>query len=126
MAEIQKQTNFKDVGNATDSSLNLLPDHGVSAVPDVSQIINQDDSIAKLEALLNNDVPNGCRFGNFIHILDEPAKSKLIAIVKNPNISVSKISELLSEFGFSVASDSVRNHRKKLLGRMGCRCSFDS
>jgi len=123
MAEIQKQTNFKDVGNATDSSLNLPPDHGVSVVPDASQIINQDDSIAKLEALLKNNIPNGCKFGNFLHTLDDPAKSKLLQIVKNPNISVSKISELLTEFGFSVCSDSVRRHRKRLLGQNGCRCS---
>jgi hypothetical protein len=126
MAETQKQTNFKDVGNATDSSLNSLPDHGVSAVRDASQIINQDESLAKLEALLNNDDSNGCKFGNFINTLNEPAKSKLLLIVQNQNISVQKISDLLIEFGFSVASDSVRRHRKRLLGQTGCRCSVDS
>jgi hypothetical protein len=124
MAETQRQTSSKGAGNATDSSLSRLRDHGVSDVLGVSQKINLDDFASKLDSLNGKKTLPGheCAMGKLMRELPESFSSKLMATLINPSVEGTAITKVLADFGFEMSSNVVRRHRRRLQGLDGCKC----
>lgn len=128
MAEKRRRTSSNDVGNATDSSSRAQQDLGVSDAQGVSPKINQDDFFADLDALVGvGREQGGCQVGILVNRLDEPIRSKLIEILKNPNVQSGKLFEVMASYGIVVSSsDVLRRHRRRLIGKDGCKCPRES
>lgn len=128
MAEMQSRMKTKDVGSATDSFSKARRVRGVSVAPDANQRINQGDFLAKLEALDGKRTSTGfsCAMGVIIEEIDEPVKSKLKEAVANPNIESTMLVVLLQEYGYEISSNVVRRHRRRVLGKDGCKCQRES
>lgn len=128
MAETQRRTNSNDVGSATGSSSKAQRAHGVSGVHAVNPKINQDDFFAELDALVGvGRDQGGCQVGVLVNRLEEPIRSKLIEILKNPNVQSGKLFEVMASYGIVVSSsDVLRRHRRRLIGKDGCKCPRES
>ena len=128
MAEKRRRTNSKDAGNATVSSSKAQRDRGVSVARDVSQKISQDEFFSKLDSLVGlGKEQTGCSVGFLVSKLEEPARSKLIEIMKNEKVNSARLAEVMLAFGLQVSSsDVLRRHRRRLLGKDGCKCPRES
>lgn len=128
MAEKRRRTSSKDVGSATVSSSKAQRDHGVSVARDVSQKISQDEFFSKLDSLVGlGREQAGCSIGFLVSKLEEPVRSKLIEIMKNEKVNSARLFEVMLAFGIEVSSsDVLRRHRRRLLGREGCKCPRES
>ena len=128
MEETQQRTNSKDVGNATGSSSRAQRARGVLDVQDVSPKISQDEFFSKLDDLVGvGRVQGGCSVGALISKLEEPVRSKLIQIMKNPDVQSVKLAVLMADFGLHVSSsDVLRRHRRRMIGKDGCKCPRES
>ena len=123
MAETQSQMSSSDAGNATGFSSKTQPARGVSAVPVVSQKINQDNFLKDLDALVGEGRVNGCSIGLMIDALEEPLKNKLNEIFMNQNVLSSSLAKVMRSYGLIVSSsDVLRRHRRRLSGKEGCKC----
>ena len=128
MAETQRSTNSSDAGNATDSSLRARRARGASDVPVVNPKINQDDFFKDLDALVGfGREQAGCSIGRLVSKLDEPMRSKLIQIMKNEKVNSARLAEVMLAYGLQVSSsDVLRRHRRRLIGKDGCKCPNES
>lgn len=127
MAEMQQPTNSSAAGNATDYSLKRRHARGVSDAPDVNQKINQDDFLAQLETLEGKGRnQGGCSVGALAESMEEPMKSKFKAALINPNVQSARLTELLAKYDITIGSDVMRRHRRRLMGKDGCRCPIES
>ena len=128
MAETQQPTNSSVAGNATGSSSKAQRARGVSDVQDVSPKISQDEFFARLDKLVGaGSEQGGCSIGLLVNNLDEPVRSKLIEIMKNEKVNSARLAEVMLAFGLQVSSsDVLRRHRRRLLGKDGCKCPRES
>ena len=127
MAETQQQTSSSDAGNATGSSSKALRARGVSGVQDASRKINQADLFNALDSIIGiHKNLEGCSVGKFVQSLEEPLRSKLHGIMTNPDVNSARLTELLDAYGVTFSSDVMRRHRRRLMGKDGCKCSRES
>ncbi len=128
MAETQRQTNTKGAGNATGSSLKARRARGVSDAQGVNPKINQDDFFKDLDALVGiSREQAGCSIGRLVAKLDEPLRSKLNEIMKNEKVNSARLAEVMLAYGLQVSSsDVLRRHRRRLIGKDGCKCPNES
>lgn len=128
MAETQQPMSSADVGNAKDSSLKAQRAHGVSDAPVVSLKINQDDLLNDLNALIGRGRQRGgCSVGKIVDELEEPLRNKLNNIFCNEKIDSSSLRKVLGTHGLAVSSaDVLRRHRRRLMGKDGCKCPIDN
>lgn len=128
MVETQRSMSSNDAGSVTASSSKAQRARGVSDAPAVNQKINQDNLFADLDSLIglgrNQD---GCAIGKMLRQLDEPLRSKLQEILKNEKVNSARLAEVMLAYGLQVSSsDVLRRHRRRLMGRDGCKCPNDS
>ena len=64
--------------------------------------------------------------GRIVEEVDEPVKSKLKEALLNEQIEASMLVPLLQEYGYEVSSNIVRRHRRRMLGKDGCKCQRES
>jgi hypothetical protein len=127
MAETQQPTSSSDAGNVTVSYSKAQRARGVSAVQDVSPKINQADLFNALDSIVGvNRQLEGCSVGRFTSSLEEPLRSKLHGIMLNPDVNSARLAELLEKYGVTISSDVMRRHRRRLMGKDGCKCSRES
>lgn len=128
MAESQSQMSSSDAGNVTGSSSKARRARGVSDAQDVSPKINQDDFFKDLDALVGaGREQGGCSIGVLVSKLDEPLRSKLTQIMKNEKVNSARLAEVMLAYGLQVSSsDVMRRHRRRLLGKDGCKCPRES
>ena len=128
MAETQPRMSSSDAGNATGSSSKVQPARGVSAVPVVNLKINQADLFNDLDALVGKGRTQlGCSVGAMVSKLDEPLRNKLNQIFCNTKVDSSALKALMDSYGLTVSSsDVLRRHRRRLIGKDGCKCSVDN
>jgi hypothetical protein len=128
MAESQSQMSSSDAGNVTGSSSKARRARGVSDAQDVSPKINQDDFFKDLDALVGaGREQGGCSIGILVSKLDEPLRSKLTQIMKNEKVNSARLTEVMLAYGLQVSSsDVMRRHRRRLLGKDGCKCPRES
>lgn len=128
MAETQQPTNSSVAGNATGSSSKAQRARGVSDAQDVSPKINQDDFFKDLDSLVGfGREQAGCSIGKLVSKLDEPMRSKLIEIMKNEKVNSARLAEVMLAYGLQVSSsDVLRRHRRRLIGKDGCKCPNES
>ena len=128
MAETQQPMSSSDAGNATGSSSKAQRARGVSDAQDVSPKINQDDFFKDLDALVGaGREQGGCSIGVLVSKLDEPLRSKLTQIMKNEKVNSARLTEVMLAYGLQVSSsDVMRRHRRRLLGKDGCKCPRES
>lgn len=128
MAETSSQMNTNDVGNATGSSSKAPRARGVSVAQDVNPKINQDEFFNRLDALVGaGREQGGCSIGILVNQLDEPIKTKLNEIMRNEKVNSARLAEVMLAFGLQVSSsDVLRRHRRRLLGKDGCKCPRES
>lgn len=112
-----------DAGNVTGSSSKARRAHGVSDVPVVNPKINQDEfifALGELEGVWK--VNTGCSVGRITRELPEPAQTKFKEALMNDKVTSARLAELLATFDIAVGSDVMRRHRRRLLGKDGCKC----
>jgi hypothetical protein len=127
MEETQQQTNSSGAGNATGSSLKPRRAHGASAAPDASQKINRDNFLLELDSLVGKGkIQKGCSVGALTETMDEPMKLKFKEALINPNVQSARLVELLAQYDITIGSDVMRRHRRRLMGKDGCRCPIES
>ena len=127
MAETQQPMSSNDAGNATDSFLKAQRTRGVSGVPVVNPKINQAEFITGLEKLEGvHKFYTGCSVGRITRDLPEPAQSKFKEALLSDKVSSARLVELLATFDITVGSDVMRRHRRRLLGKDGCKCPNES
>jgi hypothetical protein len=128
MAESQSQMSSSDAGNVTGSSSKARRARGVSDAQDVSPKINQDNFFKDLDALVGaGREQGGCSIGVLVSKLDEPLRSKLTQIMKNEKVNSARLAEVMLAYGLQVSSsDVLRRHRRRLLGKDGCKCPRES
>ena len=128
MAGTQQPMSSNDAGNVTGSSSKARRAHGVSDVPVVNPKINQDDFFKDLDSLVGTGrEQSGCSVGRLVTNLDEPLRSKLNEIMRNPKVNSSRLGEVMLAYGLQVSSsDVLRRHRRRLIGKDGCKCSNES
>ena len=128
MAETRPQTSSSDAGNATGSSSKAQRARGVSDAQDVSPKISQDEFFSQLDKLVGvGREQGGCSIGLLVNNLEEPVRSKLIEIMKNEKVNSARLAEVMLAFGLQVSSNDVlRRHRRRLLGKDGCKCPRES
>ncbi len=127
MAETQQPMSSNDAGNATDSFLKAQRTRGVSGVPVVNPKINQAEFITGLEKLEGvHKFYTGCSVGRITRDLPEPAQSKFKEALISDKVSSARLVELLATFDITVGSDVMRRHRRRLLGKDGCKCPNES
>jgi hypothetical protein len=127
MAETQQPMSSNDAGNATDSFLKAQRTRGVSGVPVVNPKINQAEFITGLEKLEGvHKFYTGCSVGRITRDLPEPAQSKFKEALVSDKVSSARLVELLATFDITVGSDVMRRHRRRLLGKDGCKCPNES
>ena len=127
MAETQQPMSSNDAGNATGSFLKAQRTRGVSGVPVVNPKINQAEFILGLEKLEGvHKFYTGCSVGRITRDLPEPAQSKFKEALLSDKVSSARLVELLATFDITVGSDVMRRHRRRLLGKDGCKCPNES
>ena len=127
MAETQRSTNSSDAGNATDSFLKAPRARGASDVPVVNPKINQDDFSSALDKLVGIwKIQEGCSVGRITKELPEPSRTKFQEALRNEKVNSARLVEVLTTFGITVGSDVMRRHRRRLLGKDGCKCPNES
>jgi hypothetical protein len=127
MEEMQQQMNSSDVGNATGSSSKAQRARGVSDVPVVNPKINQDDFASALDNLVGIwKIQEGCSVGRITRELPEPSRTKFQEALRNEKVNSARLVEVLATFGITVGSDVMRRHRRRLLGKDGCKCPNES
>jgi hypothetical protein len=58
-----------------------------------------------------------------VDALDEPLKNKLNEIFVNEKVLSSSLADVMRSYGLVVSSsDVLRRHRRRLLGKEGCKC----
>jgi hypothetical protein len=124
MAETPQPMSSSAVGNATGSSSKARRDHGASDAQGVNQKINQDDFFNDLNSLIGISREHaGCSVGRLVAKLDEPLRSKLMEIMKNEKVNSARLAEVMLAYGLQVSSsDVLRRHRRRLIGKDGCKC----
>lgn len=82
------------------------------------------DLLASLNTLSNTDILNGprCTVSIALGKMTDDEQKALVAVIDNPDIAATLISNALISNGHTVKSDAVRRHRKRGLAE-GCRCS---
>jgi len=97
---------------------------GVSDVQGVSQKINLDDFVFKLDSLNGKKTLPGheCAMGKLMRELPEAFSSKLMETLINTSVEGTAITKVLADFGFEMSSNVVRRHRRRLQGLDGCKC----
>ena len=127
MAETQQPMSSSDAGNVTGSSSKAQRARGVSAVPAVNPKINQDDFSSALDNLVGVwKVQEGCSVGRITRELPEPMRTKFKETLRNEKVNSARLVEVLATFGITVGSDVMRRHRRRLLGKDGCKCPNES
>jgi len=127
MAETQQPMNSSDAGNVTGSSSKAQRARGVSAVPVVNPKINQDEFSSALDDLVGVwKVQEGCSVGRITRELPEPMRTKFKETLRNEKVNSARLVEVLATFGITVGSDVMRRHRRRLLGKDGCKCPNES
>jgi hypothetical protein len=119
--------NSNDAGNVTGSSSKAQRARGVSAVPAVNPKINQDEFASALDDLVGVwKVQEGCSVGRITRELPEPIQTKFKETLRNEKVNSARLVEVLATFGITVGSDVMRRHRRRLLGKDGCKCPNES
>jgi hypothetical protein len=127
MAETQQPMISNDAGNVTGSSSKAQRARGVSAVPAVNPKINQDEFASALDDLVGVwKVQEGCSVGRITRELPEPIQTKFKETLRNEKVNSARLVEVLATFGITVGSDVMRRHRRRLLGKDGCKCPNES
>jgi hypothetical protein len=127
MAETQQPMSSSDAGNVTGSSSKAQRARGVSAVPVVNPKINQDEFSSALDNLVGVwKVQEGCSVGRITRELPEPIQTKFKETLRNEKVNSARLVEVLATFGITVGSDVMRRHRRRLLGKDGCKCPNES
>ena len=127
MAETQQPMSSNDAGNATGSSSKAQRARGVSAVPVVNPKINQDEFATALDNLVGLwKIQDGCSVGRITKELPEPSRTKFQEALRNEKVNSARLVEVLTTFGITVGSDVMRRHRRRLLGKDGCKCPNES
>ena len=128
MAETQQRMSSNDAGNATGSSSKAQPARGVSDVPAVNLKINQVDLFKDLDSLVGKGrQQEGCSIGKMVKQLDEPLRNKLNEIFCNSTVDSSQLAQVMIAYGLAVSSsDVLRRHRRRLMGKEGCKCPIDN
>jgi hypothetical protein len=117
-------TNIQDVGAVTESLLSSSLDHGNSTAEDVKQPTNK---LLSFDDALNNFTPtkksNGmvCSVKKVLDSLEDPTKTKLVALMANSSVLSLDLVKLLKEFDFGVSAEVMRRHRRRAKGG-GCSC----
>ena len=124
MAETRQPMSSSDAGNATGSSSKAQRAHGVSDAQGVNPKINQDDFFKDLDSLVGfGREQAGCSIGRLVAKLDEPLRSKLNEIMRNEKVNSARLGEVMLAYGLQVSSsDVLRRHRRRLIGKDGCKC----
>jgi hypothetical protein len=125
MAETRQPMSSSDAGNVTGSSSKAQRAHGVSDAQGVNPKINQDDFFKDLDSLVGfGREQAGCSIGRLVANLDAPLRSKLNEIMRNEKVSSARLGEVMLAYGLQVSSNDVlRRHRRRLIGKDGCKCS---
>ena len=128
MAETRQPMSSSDAGNVTGSSSKAQRAHGVSDAQGVNLKINQDDFFKDLDSLVGfGREQAGCSIGKLVANLDEPLRSKLNEIMRNEKVNSARLGEVMLAYGLQVSSsDVLRRHRRRLLGKDGCKCPNES
>jgi hypothetical protein len=127
MAETQQPMSSSDAGNVTGSSSKAQRARGVSAVPVVNPKINQDEFSSALDDLVGVwKIQEGCSVGRITRELPEPIQTKFKETLRNEKVNSARLVEVLATFGITVGSDVMRRHRRRLLGKDGCKCPNES
>jgi hypothetical protein len=127
MAETQQPMSSSDAGNVTGSSSKAQRARGVSAVPAVNPKINQDEFASALDDLVGVwKIQEGCSVGRITRELPEPIRTKFKETLRNEKVNSARLVEVLATFGITVGSDVMRRHRRRLLGKDGCKCPNES
>jgi hypothetical protein len=127
MAETQQPMSSSDAGNVTGSSSKAQRARGVSAVPAVNPKINQDEFASALDDLVGVwKIQEGCSVGRITRELPEPIQTKFKETLRNEKVNSARLVEVLATFGITVGSDVMRRHRRRLLGKDGCKCPNES
>ena len=127
MAEMQQPMSSSDAGNVTGSSSKAQRARGVSAVPVVNPKINQDEFASALDNLVGLwKIQDGCSVGRITKELPEPSRTKFQEALRNEKVNSARLVEVLTTFGITVGSDVMRRHRRRLLGKDGCKCPNES
>ena len=128
MAETQQPMSSNDAGNVTGSSSKVQRVRGVSDAQGVNPKINQDNFFKDLDALIGVDrEQGGCSVGRLVAKLDEPLRSKLNEIMRNEKVNSARLGEVMLAYGLQVSSsDVLRRHRRRLIGKDGCKCPNES
>jgi hypothetical protein len=127
MAETQQPMSSSDAGNVTGSSLKAQRARGVSAVPVVNPKINQGEFASALDDLVGVwKIQEGCSVGRITRELPEPLQTKFKETLRNEKVNSARLVEVLATFGITVGSDVMRRHRRRLLGKDGCKCPNES
>lgn len=127
MAEKRQRTSSKDAGNATDSYSSQQPAPGVSDALVANLKTNQDKFLSELQGLDGlSRYDGGCSVGRITESLQEPIKTKFKEALLNPNVNSARLTELLSKYDITISSDVMRRHRRRLLGKDGCKCPRES
>ena len=127
MAETRQPMSSSDAGNVTGSSSKAQRARGVSAVPVVNPKINQDEFASALDDLVGVwKIQEGCSVGRITRELPEPLQTKFKETLRNEKVNSARLVEVLATFGITVGSDVMRRHRRRLLGKDGCKCPNES
>ena len=127
MEETQQPMSSSVAGNATGSSSKAQRARGVSAVPVVNPKINQDELAFALDNLVGVwKIQEGCSVGRITRELPEPIQTKFKETLRNEKVNSARLVEVLATFGITVGSDVMRRHRRRLLGKDGCKCPNES
>jgi hypothetical protein len=111
----------------TGSSSKAQRARGVSAVPAVNPKINQDEFASALDDLVGVwKIQEGCSVGRITRELPEPIQTKFKETLRNEKVNSARLVEVLATFGITVGSDVMRRHRRRLLGKDGCKCPNES
>ena len=124
MGETQQPMSSNDAGSVTGSSSKAQRAHGVSDAQGVNPKINQAELFSDLDSLIgagrNQD---GCSIGKMVNKLEEPLRDKLNEIFCNEKVDSSSLSKVMLAYGLAVSSsDVLRRHRRRLMGKDGCKC----
>jgi hypothetical protein len=127
MGETQQPMSSSDAGNATGSSSKAQRARGVSDAPVVNPKINQDEFASALDDLVGVwKIQEGCSVGKITRELPEPIQTKFKETLRNEKVNSARLVEVLATFGITVGSDVMRRHRRRLLGKDGCKCPNES
>ena len=117
-------TKSQDAGDVIAFSRNTLQDHGNSTAEDVKQPTSK---LLSFDNALNNFTPtkktNGmvCSVKKVLDSLEDPTKTKLVALMANSSVLSLDLVKLLKEFDFGVSAEVMRRHRRRAKGG-GCSC----